>query len=139
AGQQEGTLHFQHLKNVNGGLLTVAATLDEHCAQLHDAVRRGLASDPRSRAFIEAFVRPYGIDQPAADRFVAAVEAEAARRPAPRRAQPIGAALLRPVLAPMAVAATVAQRRRRARRRADGDGPRRPLKLMFVVGSAEYI
>jgi hypothetical protein len=139
AGQQEGTLHFQHLKNVNGGLLTVAASLDEHCAQLHDAVRRGSEPDPRSRAFVEAFVRPYGIDQPAAERFAATVEAEAASRPAPRRTQPAGSALLRPLLAPMAVAAAVAQRRRRARRRIDGEGPRRPLKLMFVVGSAEYI
>ncbi len=139
AGQQEGTLHFQHLKNVNGGLLTVAASLEEHCEQLHDAVRRGNEPDPRSRAFVEAFVRPYGIDQPAAERFVAAVEAEAAVRPAPRRTQPFGAVLARPLLAPMAVAAALGQRRRRARRRVDGDNPHRPLKLMFVVGSAEYI
>jgi hypothetical protein len=139
AGQQEGTLHFQHLKHVNGGLLTVAASLEEHCAQLHDAVRRGSEPDPRSRAFVEAFVRPYGFDQPAAERFVAAVEAEGARRPAPRQTQPAGAALLRPLLAPMAVAAALAQRRRRAQRRADGEAPRRPLKLMFIVGSAEYI
>ena len=29
AGQQEGTLHFQHLRSANGGLLTVGATLAE--------------------------------------------------------------------------------------------------------------
>jgi len=138
AGQQEGTLHFQHLKNVNGGLLTVAATLAEHCAQLTQAVRRGDGPDPRSRAFVEAFVRPYGFDEPAADRFVAAVEAEAAKGPAPQRTRPIGAGLLLPVLAPMALAARVAHRRRRSQRRVDGE-PRRPLKFMFVVGSAEYI
>ncbi len=139
AGQQEGTLHFQHLKNVNGGLLTVASTLQEHCAQLSQAVRRNNAPDPRSRAFIEAFVRPYGINEPAADRFVAAVEAEAAMRPAAHRTQPIGARLLLPILAPMALAARVAQHRRRSRRRVEGDAPRRPLKLIFIVGSAEYI
>lgn len=138
AGQQEGTLHFQHLKNVNGGLLTVASTLEEHCAQLADAVRRDGTPDPRSRAFIEAFVRPHGFNEPAADRFVAAVEAEAAKRPVPYRSRPMGASLLLPVLAPMAVAARLAQRRRRSQRRVDGE-PHRPLKFMFVVGSAEYI
>ncbi len=30
AATQEGTLHFQHLKNVEGGLLHLAADLDEH-------------------------------------------------------------------------------------------------------------
>jgi hypothetical protein len=139
AGQQEGTLHFQHLKNVNGGLLTVGSSLEEHRDQLSDAVRRPEGADPRSRAFIEAFVRPHGLAEPAADRFVAAVEAEAAKRPAPRRTRPIGAALFLPILAPMAMAARVAQRRRRSQRRAENEGAQRPLKLLFIVGSAEYI
>ena len=139
AGQQEGTLHFQHLKNVNGGLLTVATSLEEHCAQLSDGVRRETASDPRSRAFIEAFVRPHGFEEPAANRFVTAVELEATRRPEPRRTRPIGAGLLLPILAPMAIAARVAQRRRRSQRRTEGESVRRPLKLLFIVGSAEYI
>ena len=105
AGQQDGTLHFQHLKNVNGGLLTVASTLEEHVAQLALRFAATAPDDPRTRAFIEAFVRPHGFSEPAADRFVAAVEAEAATRPAPRRARPIGAGLLLPILAPMALAA----------------------------------
>ena len=37
AATQEGTLHFQHLKNVDGGLLHLAANLDEHTG----AARRG--------------------------------------------------------------------------------------------------
>jgi hypothetical protein len=139
AGQQEGTLHFQHLKNVNGGLLTVASSLEEHCVQLSVAVRRRDGADARSRAFIEAFVRPHGLNEPAADRFVAAVEVEATKRPAPRRTRPRSAALLLPILAPMAMAARVAQRRRRSQRRPDAEAIRRPLKLLFIVGSAEYI
>ena len=139
AGQQEGTLHFQHLKNVNGGLLTVASSLEEHCIQLTDAVRRQDGADPRSRAFIEAFVRPHGLGEPAADRFVAAVELEATQRPAPHRTQPVGSAVLLPLLAPMAMAARVAQRRRRSQRRPESEGGRRSLKLLFIVGSAEYI
>jgi hypothetical protein len=139
AGQQEGTLHFQHLKNVNGGLLTVASSLEEHCRQLSDAVRRPGGTDPRSRAFIEAFVRPHGLAEPAADRFVATVELEATRRPAPRRTRPLGSGLLLPILVPMAVAARAAQRVRRSQRRAEGESVRRPLKFLFIVGSAEYI
>jgi hypothetical protein len=49
AGQQEGTLHFKHLKNANGGLLHVAATLEEHLAQLAKAVR-GEHDPAKSRA-----------------------------------------------------------------------------------------
>ena len=30
AATQDGTLHFQHLKNVDGGLLHLSSTLDEH-------------------------------------------------------------------------------------------------------------
>jgi len=73
AGQQEGTLHFQHLKNVNGGLLTTAVSLPEHMMQLADAVRRTPARDEKSRAFVESFVRPYGFDVPAAGKFVEAL------------------------------------------------------------------
>jgi hypothetical protein len=84
AGQQEGTLHFQHLKNVNGGLLTVAASLPEHVGQLAEVVRRQPVRDDKSRAFVESFVRPYGFDVPAAGRFVEALEAQV-RQPSPAR------------------------------------------------------
>jgi hypothetical protein len=39
----------------------------------------------------------------------------------------------------MAAAARVAQRRRRSQRRPEDERLRRPLKLLFIVGSAEYI
>jgi hypothetical protein len=84
SGSRNGTLHFQHLKNVNGGLLTVASSLEEHCRQLADAVRRRMGADPRSRAFIEAFVRPHGLGEPAADRFRGSGGAGSTKRPAPR-------------------------------------------------------
>ena len=78
AGQQEGTLHFQHLKSANGGLLHVGATLEEHLAQLARVVR-GEHDATKSRAFVEAFVRPHGLDTPAAGKFVEVIEATAAR------------------------------------------------------------
>jgi len=70
---QHGTLHFQHLLHVNGGVLNVAQTMQEHAAQLEAAVR-GPGDDARCRRFVEAFVRPYGIDVPATPRLVGAIE-----------------------------------------------------------------
>jgi hypothetical protein len=78
AGQQDGTLHFKHLKNANGGLLHVAATMEEHLAQLARAVR-GQHDAAKSRAFVEAFVRPHGLERPAATVLADAIE-ELARR-----------------------------------------------------------
>ena len=70
---QQGTLHFHHLLHVNGGVLNVAKTMQEHAEQLEAAVR-GPADDARCRRFVEAFVRPYGIQVPATPRLVAAIE-----------------------------------------------------------------
>jgi hypothetical protein len=74
---QEGTLHFHHLVHVNGGVLNVAHTMQEHATQLAAAVR-GSGEDARCRRFVEAFVRPYGIRVPATPRLVAAIERTAA-------------------------------------------------------------
>ncbi|HEY7185133.1 MAG TPA: FkbM family methyltransferase, partial [Vicinamibacterales bacterium] len=92
---QEGTLHFEHLRRVNGGLLHIAASFREHLDQLDAAMRQPGASDERCRRFIEAFVRPYGIDQPATARLVDALEA-LAQQPAPAPVRtPRWAALVR--------------------------------------------
>jgi hypothetical protein len=56
AETQDGTLHFDHLR----GFLRVARTFDEHLRQLDEP------DDPeRTRAFVESFVRPRGLDRPA--------------------------------------------------------------------------
>src|SRR5690606_23663748 len=65
---QEGTLHFHHLRQVNGGLLQVARDFPAHPAQL-----AALLADPsgvaeQTRRFVAAFVRPHGLDQPATPR-----------------------------------------------------------------------
>lgn len=101
AATQEGTLHFQHLKNVEGGLLHVAGSFDIHVA----ALAQGLA-DPSGRqralGFVKAFIRPHGLDVAATPRVVEALEALAATRaPAPVRI-PIGARCARVLLAPVA-------------------------------------
>ena len=84
AGTQEGSLHFQHLKNVNGGLLHLASNLEAHIGQLAAFFeRRDRAEGPR--AFVEAFIRPHGIDVPATPRVVDAIEETARLTLEPQR------------------------------------------------------
>ncbi len=109
----------------------------EHLSQLSGAVRREPARDEKARAFVESFVRPYGFDVPAADRFVAAIETFAAT-PAPiaRRSGVTGAVLRRAML-PLALATSAAARTRRSDKRT----PRAagPLQIMFALASPEYL
>ncbi|HEY6506953.1 MAG TPA: hypothetical protein VIY56_03015 [Vicinamibacterales bacterium] len=139
AGQQEGTLHFQHLKSVNGGLLQTASTLDEHCRQVAAALRSGIEAP--GQAFIEAFVRPYGLATPAAALFADAVEAEAAKqRPRPA-ATPVSQSLLRVVLRPVAAVARRLKPRRKLATRDDKDDarPGGAARILFVLSSPEYL
>jgi putative sugar O-methyltransferase len=95
---QEGTRHFAHLRSVNGGLLHMAADFDEHIRQLETAVAHPAAGNDRSRRFVEAFVRPYGLTVAATPKLVDALESLAAcPRPA-RQRSPVWASLVRPVL-----------------------------------------
>jgi hypothetical protein len=117
SGTQEGTLHFQHLKNVNGGLLTMSASLAEHEAQLAAFLDGPPPAEPPGRRFIEAFIRPYGLDQPAGPRLADAIEATARTlKPTPERPRR-GDALLATVLRPVAAAAYAAARQRRLARK----------------------
>jgi hypothetical protein len=77
---QEGTLHFHHLRSDRDGPVHLARTLDEHVAQLGAAVRDDTEELVRLKAFVRRFVRPNGLDEPAAPRVAAALEAVAARR-----------------------------------------------------------
>jgi FkbM family methyltransferase len=134
---QHGTLHFHHLRDVNGGLLHVAESLADHVTQLDAALRGGGVTDDRSARFVEGFVRPYGLDTPAAPRFVNAVEA-LGRSAAPRTAKPPAAAgmvqrLLRPladrVHREAAAAAAEAARLKAARKQErTADAPRRVIE-----------
>ena len=73
---QEGTIHFHYLLNVNGGLLHASRSMDEHLSQLADAIASPMARSEKSQRFTNAFVRPFGIDEPATPRFADAIEAE---------------------------------------------------------------
>ncbi|MBA2446847.1 MAG: hypothetical protein H0V51_02345, partial [Chloroflexi bacterium] len=98
---QGGTLHFGHLAQAEGGLLRVAETFEEHAAQLAEALVADARADERTRQFVEAFVRPWGLDVAATPRLVEAIEVACAA-PAPRpRPRPRWAALLHLLLTPL--------------------------------------
>ncbi len=70
---QDGTLHFRHMTSMAGGVLHSAETLDDHARQLADEL---VSPSPpgATRAFVEAFVRPRGLDTPATSVLADAVE-----------------------------------------------------------------
>jgi hypothetical protein len=85
ARTQTGTLHFAHLRSAGGGLLREARSLDEHVTQLAQTIAPGAPPDERPRRFVEAFVRPAGLERSAASVFADAVERTTgglSRRPA---------------------------------------------------------
>jgi hypothetical protein len=110
---QEGTLHFRHLENVNGGLLQIARDFDEHLAQVGDVLAGDTCFEVRSRGFVEAFIRPCGLDRPAAEIFADTVE-QVARL---ERLEPVPTSIvqyaLRPLLYPLAIVAQIGARRAR--------------------------
>lgn len=61
---QSGTLHFRYLLPEHGGFVRVAQSLDEHFAQLRDALADPAAMRATIDAFVERFLRPNGIDRP---------------------------------------------------------------------------
>jgi hypothetical protein len=95
---QEGTVHFHHLVQAGGGLVHIATNFADHFAQLDAAVRDDTPDDGRCRRFVEAFVRPYGIEVSATPKLVEAIESAATRPPLPAKTTPVVAGLLRPLL-----------------------------------------
>jgi hypothetical protein len=110
ASTQEGTLHFQHLKNVEGGLLRLASTLEEHTAQVAPTLES--AADPgddlKVRGFVQGFVRPHGLDVAATPRVVEAIERVGASGRLQPRGESMAAVAIRMLMAPVAFALMVA-------------------------------
>jgi len=102
---QEGTFHFAHLLSVGGGFLNVTRSVEEHVAQLDDALG-GAAMRPNG-PFVERFIRPHGLGTPATPVFADAVESIAAL-PA-MRPQPASVSYfaLRPVIWTLVLAARI--------------------------------
>ncbi len=143
AETQGGTLHFAYLRAEHGGPVLVAGGFDEHLEQLAHALSGPPEAAASSRAFVERFLRPCGIDRPAAPLVAQALEELARDAPRPAgapvaaRARPgaLAAAMLRPV-----AAARLAIKRARGRGpkplRTVGDSRGRGLRILFVMDHA---
>lgn len=119
---QEGTLHFAHLADAERGILSVARSPAEHHAQLSAAITGDAAWETRRASFLRRFVRPAGLEVPAAPLFAAAVVAVSESAPVPQPGTSAAAARLAWRLAPLrpAIACNallVRLGRRRAQRR----------------------
>jgi hypothetical protein len=74
-GTQTGTLHFSYLAREEGdGLLHVADSWDEHFDQLAAALRSEDGHRDQIESFLGSFVRPHGLDRPAAPLALKAIE-----------------------------------------------------------------
>jgi hypothetical protein len=126
-GSQGGTFHFRYLTDVGGGLLSVADDLDDHLSQLAGSLADGPGSREDHRAFIEAFVRPQGMETPSTPIFVDTVVALAReQRPEPVVPGPLLSAARR-VLRPLVVRVSELSvaRKARAKKAARGRGASR--------------
>jgi len=106
------TLLFRYLSDPEHGLASVAYTAEEHLAQLAEALRE--PTSERVRKFVREFVRPHGLDRPAAPFLADAIERGAELRP--KRENPMTFPLrlairsvlfaLRPILSAISVSRT---------------------------------
>ena len=101
AHAQDGTLHFRHLVD-GGGVVQVAASLDEHVRHVQALVDGDAGWVDRARAFVRAFVRPHGLEAPAAPIFAQAVGALAAEPRLAARPDGVWIALARVPALPLA-------------------------------------
>ena len=123
---QEGSMHFDYLLAEQGGHVQVAGDLGEHVRQLEGILTAGFDAE-RCRRFIQAFLRPAGLDRPASPILADAIErlaadAETKRRRLPARLskwrQRLGAVVAGGDIADdAAVSAVVRSRVRREQRR----------------------
>ena len=98
---QEGTLHFRYL--VEGGLVEIGQSFDEHFQQLSEAINDPDKVQQRVQEFIAMFIRPAGIDKPATPIFVEAVQSASTLKPQ-AWITPFYATLVRTALWPVAFA-----------------------------------
>jgi len=112
---QDGTLHFRYLIDEGGGLLRLASSIDDHLEHLAQGLAAPAPADG-NRAFVEAFIRPFGRDVPATPRFADAIEHLGART-APSAVGPaLGGQLLAPIVK-LAVSARHSRSERQGARR----------------------
>jgi hypothetical protein len=129
---QEGTLHFHYLLRENGGFVRDAGSLEEHVAQLQEVIADPEAQVFAIESFVASFVRPCGLDVPAAPIVAQAIEELAGLQVQPKRVS-AAARVVRALLSPVAtvlrltsalwIVTRVQPRLRREQRAAEGGSP----------------
>ncbi len=114
---QQGSAHFAYLHTVGGGMMRLARSVDEHAEQL-TALLRGEEPPPDASAFLREFVRPHGLDRPAAPILADVIERTGRRERSPEPSR-VRALLVWPLLRLVArlLAALETSERERERRR----------------------
>ena len=102
-GSQLGTLHFSYLTEVGGGLLRLSRDYGELFVQLAETVEEGHLERNPNRGFIEAFVRPQGIERPSAPLFADAIETAASYGPSSAPSPGLASRVLRRAIGGRAV------------------------------------
>jgi hypothetical protein len=96
---QDGSIHFSYLQSVAGGILHASDSFAVHARELAAVLRGERRQSARREAFLRAFVRPYGLDRPAAP-VLARVFEDQAVRSSPRRGPGFRTRAVRGLLTP---------------------------------------
>jgi hypothetical protein len=131
AGTQEGTLHFKYLLEAGGGLLQNAHDFDEHVAQLARAFDQQEEAEAKLRGFVEAFVRPRGVDVAATPLIADGIEELGSLPRPPAAGTPLWLYPLRAVLYPAAIGLKIVREFSRTSRKRQRQ--LRPLTLGGMV------
>jgi hypothetical protein len=100
---QDALPQFKHLIEAGGGLLQVAESFEQHLDQLLAALESGSeAASERSRAFVQAFIRPRGLDLACTPVLAEAIE-QLGDQPPAMNERPLWCYPLRAALFPAAV------------------------------------
>jgi len=102
-GSQNGTIHFNYMKQENGGFLFLARDMEEHVTHLESILGEAESLRRQVVRFVESFARPLGLDQPCIPEFARAVERLAAQGGRKRALAP-ATLFLRLCLYPVAIA-----------------------------------
>lgn len=113
ANTQGGTMHFRHLLEGDDapGLVEVADDLAEHVDQVSAMLHDDRPFRARVARFVEEFLRPHGLDQPAVPLVADALERAAVRAPTGANTGGAGHLALRGLLSPVAWIASRRERR----------------------------
>ena len=61
---QNGTIHFNYMKQENGGFLFIARDLEEHLSHLQSILNGKESLREQVLRFVQSFARPNGLDKP---------------------------------------------------------------------------